>query len=250
VTSSDLRRLVVITGMASLVLSSGAQAQSPPAFEVASIRRNLSGGMNTQINLSPGRLTVTNGSLKTLIRNAYDILSFQLTGELRWLDADMYDIVATTGTGGKISQDQFQRLLQSLLADRFRLRVHWETRETSVYALLPDKNGPKLHPGSATQGPGINTQKGLGRVHMQGTAEPISILAGNLGNQLGRFVLDKTGLPGVYDWVLEWSPDPAADASLPSLFTALREQLGLRLEAQKGPMEMLVIDNAERPSEN
>lgn len=249
-TSSPVWRLLAINGIASLALSNGAHAQPPPAFEVASIRRNLSGGMNTQINLSPGRLTVTNGSLKTLIRNAYGILSFQLTGEPRWLDADMYDIVATTGTGGKISQDQFQLLLQSLLADRFRLRVHWETRETSVYALLPDKNGPKLKPGSAAGEAGINTAKGLARVHMQGTAEPISILASNLGNQLGRFVLDKTGLPGVYDWVLEWSPEPAVDATLPSLFVALREQLGLRLEGQKGPMQMLVIDNAERPSEN
>ncbi len=224
------------------------QAQSP-TFEVASIHRNLSGGTNTHINISNGRFVATNASLKTLIRNAYDILAFQLAGEPRWLDSEMYDIVATTGSGGKTSQDRFQLLLQSLLVDRFRLRVHWETRETSVYALLVDKNGPKLHPVPAGE-PGINTQRGLGRVHMQGTAEPISILASNLGNQLGRFVLDKTGLPGVYDWVLEWSPDPAAEATLPSLFTALREQLGLRLEGQKGPMQMLVIDNAERPSEN
>jgi uncharacterized protein (TIGR03435 family) len=227
-----------------------AQAQFQPAFEVASIRRNLSGGMNTQIHLSPGRLTVTNASLKTLIRNAYGILSFQLAGEPRWLDSDMYDIVATTGRGEKISEDEFRVLLRSLLAERFRLRVHWETRKTSVYALLPDRSGPKLKPGSESEEPGINTQKGLGRVHMQGTAEPISILAGNLANQLGRIVVDKTGSSGRYDWVLEWSPDPGADTALPSLFTALREQLGLRLEAQKGAMEMLVIDSTERPTEN
>jgi uncharacterized protein (TIGR03435 family) len=243
--SSGFWLVVLMAGMAA-----SAQAQSPPAFEVASIKRNLSGGTNTQINISNGRFVATNASMKTLIRNAYDILPFQLAGEPRWLDSEMYDIVATRGSGGKTSQEEFQLLLQSLLADRFRLKVHWETRETSVYALLVDKNGSKLQPGSADEHTGINTQKGLAKVHMQGTAEPISILAGNLGNQLGRFVLDKTGLPGVYDWVLEWSPDPSAEAALPSLFTALREQLGLRLEGQKGPMQVLVIDNAERPSEN
>lgn len=249
-TSSNFWRLVVIAGMARLALSNGAQVQSPPAFEVASIRRNLSGGLNTGINISGERLTVTNGSVKTLIRNAYGILGFQLAGEPRWLDVEMYDIVATTGSGGKISPDQFKLLLQSLLADRFRLKVHWETRETSIYALVLDKSGPRFKEASEALEPGINTQKGSGRVHMKATGEPMSILASNLGNQLGRIVLDKTGLRGVYNWVLEWSPDLTADAALPSLFTALREQLGLRLEAQKGRMETLVIDNVERPAEN
>ena len=85
---------------------------------------------------------------------------------------------------------------------------------------------------------------------MKGTREPISILASNLGNQLGRIVLDKTGLRGVYDWMLEWNPDLTGDSSRPSLFTALQGQLGLRLEAQKGQIETLVIDSVERPSEN
>lgn len=85
---------------------------------------------------------------------------------------------------------------------------------------------------------------------MIGTREPISILAINLGNQLGHIVIDKTGLTGAYDWKLEWDPDPAADSTLPSLFTAVQEQLGLRLEAQKGPMPVLVIDSAEHPSDN
>jgi len=85
---------------------------------------------------------------------------------------------------------------------------------------------------------------------MHGVAEPISILASNLGNQLGRIVLDKTSLKGAYDWILEWDPDPTADSTRPSLFTALQQQLGLTLEAQKGPMDVLVIDSAERPGDN
>jgi len=85
---------------------------------------------------------------------------------------------------------------------------------------------------------------------MIGTREPVSILATNLGNQLRRIVIDKTGLKGAYDWKLEWNPDPSPDSILPSLFTAVQEQLGLKLEAQKGPMQVLVIDSAERPSDN
>ena len=219
-------------------------------FDVASIRRNTGVSPNTQINISGGRLTVTNGSVTTLIRNAYGILGFQLAGEPDWLNKEMYDVVATTGDTAKIEPEQFKALLQSLLADRFRLKVHWETREVPVYALMPGKNGPKLKESTEVQEPGLNTRKGPGNVRMTGTREPVSILIGNVGNQLGRIVVDKTGLTGLYDWVLEWSPDLAVDSTLPSLFTALQEQLGLRLEAQKGPMETLVIDRVERPSEN
>ncbi len=246
-TPANFRTLAAIAGFA---LSCGAQTQSPPAFEVASIRRNLSGGVNTKINISGGRLTVTNGSLKTLIRNAYDILSFQLAGEPRWLDTEMYDIEATTGSSEEIAPGQLKLLLQNLLADRFQLKVHWETRETSVYALVIEKNGPRFKESTAAGEPSINTSKGPARARMIGAREPISILAGNLGNQLGRFVLDQTGLKGVYDWTLEWDPSLTPDSTQPSLFTAVRDQLGLRLKATKGPMETLVIDNAQRPSGN
>ncbi len=243
------RRIAVIAGVAAVFMAQEARAQSP-AFEAASIRRNRSGEANTHIDLSGGRLTITNASLKTLIRNAYDLLSFQLAGEPHWIDTEMYDIVATTGRAAKIQPDEFRLLLQNLLADRFQLRVHWETREAAVYALVPEKGGPKLQESTTPQEPGINTSKGPGRARMLGTREPIAILTKNLGNQLGRIVLDKTGLQGVYDWTLEWDPDPGADATRPSLFTALQEQLGLRLEAQRAPMEVLVIDHADHASEN
>lgn len=245
-TASSFRGLVAITGMAGFALSCGARGQSPTAFEVAAIHRNPSGGLNTRISISGGRFTATNASLKTLIRNAYDILSFQLTGGPRWLDTDMYDVAATTGSAEKISPDRLKLLLQNLLADRFRLRVHWETREGPVYALVLDKNGPKFKESSAAQEPGINMRRG----RIKGTREPISILASNLGNQLGRIVLDKTGLRGAYDFTVEWDPEPAADSAGPSIFTGLQEQLGLRLESQEGPVEVLVIDSAERASEN
>jgi uncharacterized protein (TIGR03435 family) len=228
-----------------------AMAQSPPSFEVASIRRDLSGSQNTQINVSEGgRVTFTNASLKTLIRNAYGILSFQLAGEPGWIDTEMYDIDARTGSPGKISQERFRALLQSLLADRFQLKVHRETREGTVYVLYVDKGGPKFKESAGPRTDGMNTSKSPHEVRMKGTAASMAILASNLGNQLGRFAVDKTGLNGAYDFTLEWDPEQSAESTRPSIFTALREQLGLRLESEKDPMEMLVIDNAERASEN
>ena len=148
--------------IAGLLLLAGARAQTPAAFEVASIRRNNSGGVNTRISVAGDRFTATNASVKTLIRNAYEILSFQLANEPGWLDSEMFDLTATTGSGKKISPDQLKLLLRGLLADRFGLKVHWETRQTAVYALVADKGGSKLRVNSGMEEPGINTQRGQG----------------------------------------------------------------------------------------
>ncbi len=107
-----------------------------------------------------------------------------------------------------------------------------------------------MQAGQAGQEPGVNTSKGAGRARMKGTNAPIALLASNLGNQLGGIVEDKTGLPGVYDWLLEWDPDPTAESTLPSLLAALPQQLGLRLETRKGFMETLVIESVNRPTAN
>jgi uncharacterized protein (TIGR03435 family) len=234
-----------------LVFLYSANGQTPQSFEVASIRRNLTGNQNTNLKISDGgRFTATNASLKTLIRNAYGILSFQLGGERSWMDTEMYDIDAKTGSPEKISQDQLKVLLQNLLAARFHLRAHWETREGVVYALYVDKSGPKFKANSGPLKDDMNTSKAPGRARMTGTAASMAILASNLGNQLGRFAVDKTALTGAYDFTFEWDPDQSGGSAGPSIFTALREQLGLRLESQKGPVEILVLDNAERATEN
>jgi uncharacterized protein (TIGR03435 family) len=236
-----------ILGLAVIAIA----VQAATSFEVASIHRNRGGSLNTQIDTSGGgRLTVTNASLKTLIRNAYGVLSFQLANEPAWLDTEMYDIQATTNSTEKISPEQLKILLQNLIAERFALQVHWETREGTVYALLPEKGGPKFLASSGDAKPGMNTQKGPEHATMTGTAQTMAVLATNLGNQLGRFAVDKTGLTGAWDFTLAWDLQPTADSTGPSLFTALREQLGLRLEAQKGPVQILVIDRADHASEN
>lgn len=114
-----------------------AAAQGFPRFEAASVKRNLSSEVNTRIEISGGRLTITNASLKTLIRNSWDLLSFQFAGVPNWLDTDMFDIQATTGSPERITTERLRLLLQSLLTHRFALKVHFETRETNVYALVP-----------------------------------------------------------------------------------------------------------------
>lgn len=242
------RSALVIAGLFSL---SPQLPQPTPPFEVVSIHRNPSDSLNTQIHLEKGgRLVVVNATLSTLIRNAYGVLPFQMDGKPAGFDNDGFDINATTGTADELTQDTLRPLLQNLLADRFHLKVHWETREVPLYALVTEKGGAKFQPHGDAPGHGMNTRKQAHRIQMQGTDVPMTDLTTNLGNQLGRFVTDATGLPGRYDFVLHWDPNQQEDSTEPSLFTALHEQLGLKLESRKGPMKMLVIDSAEKPSEN
>jgi uncharacterized protein (TIGR03435 family) len=166
------------------------------------------------------------------------------------MDSEYYNIEARTGAGQELSQEQLKPYLQSLLAERFHLKVRWESREATVYALLVDKAGPKLKVSSSDEIPKVDTGRGPDKVHITCIAQPISVLTQNLGNRLERIVTDKTGLSGNYDFAIEWDPQSGAESAGPSLFTVLKEKLGLRLETQKGPFEMLVIDSAERPSEN
>jgi uncharacterized protein (TIGR03435 family) len=226
-------------------------AQRPVSFEVASVRPNRSGSLNTRINLMEGgRLSIVNASLKTLIRNAYALQAFQFDGGPPWLDTDMYDIEAKTGRAEKITEEQLPALLQSLLAYRFHLKVHWESREATVYALRIDKRGLKMKASGGEETPLVDTGRGVNRMHIKGVAQPLSVLTQNLANRLGRVVTDRTGLNGKYDFAIEWDSQSDAEAAGPSLFTVLKEQLGLRLEAEKGHMEVLVVDSAEKASDN
>ncbi len=243
-----VKRVLVVIAVTACGLASAAQPQA--AFEAVSIHRNLNGG-NADTGITRGRLTMTNASLRGLIRSAYDIQSFQLANGPVWLDSDAYDIAATTGDGADISHDQYRLLLQSLLADRFGLKVHWETRQSDVYALVVAKSGLKLREDNdPAKESGLNTNKTAHEGRMVATNAPMLYLSNRLGNQLSRTVIDKTGLQGKYDWTLVWDPDPGPDSTAPSLFTAVQEQLGLKLDPQKGPVETLVIDSVARPSEN
>ncbi len=233
-------------------------SQTSLTFEAVSIHRNPDGGMNTQIErLEGGRLRITNASLKTLIRNAYDLQGFQFAGGPKWLDAEMYNIEATTGHPERISEAEFPELLKSLLADRFHLKVHWEPREATVYTLLIDKAGSKIKPSSPGEKPIVDTGRTATTMHITGVAQPISDLTQNLGNRLQRIVIDKTGLAGNYDFAIEWDAQSEAEAGgpsgftvLPSVFAVLKDKLGLRLEAEKGQVRTLVVDDAEKVPDN
>jgi uncharacterized protein (TIGR03435 family) len=299
--SRPVTRFAVIAGLAMVALMDAPQirAQSPPAtntpppsFEVAAIKPNRSVEMRTGIMFQPGRFTTTGSTVKQLIALAYDVRDFQVTGGPSWITSNKYDIDAKEPEGfaeelEKLPPDQRHEkmglLLQSLLADRFALKVSHATKELPAYALVVAKNGPKFQEAKAgdtypngMKGPDGRPVGGAGMMRMgpgelTGQGVPVTFLVHQLSQQLGRSVLDQTGLKGNYDFTLKWTPDPSSgamiqgppggapgpdnappppDASGPSIFTAVQEQLGLKLESTKGPVEILVIDHVEQPSEN
>jgi uncharacterized protein (TIGR03435 family) len=210
---------------------------------------------------SPGRLTIRCYQLRRLLFVAYSIgLDPAITGMPSWGDAAHFDIDAkaddaTTEVMKRLSEEeqsnQAQQMLRALLADRFQLRVHTETRQGPVYNLVVAKGGFKLRPISQSDQIGGNYSWGNGQIHVR--KGPIANLVYCLSDGIaGRDVADKTGLTGNYDIDLRWTPDDkqgTPDAG-PTLFTALEEQLGLRLEPAKGPVDVFVIDHVEKPSEN
>jgi uncharacterized protein (TIGR03435 family) len=195
-------------------------------------------------------MTVTNDTLKQLICVASEVRDFQVEGGPRWLDSDRYDIVATTGRDEDITDRRLLRpLLQVLLADRFKLKVHRETKETAIYSLVVAKNGPKLTKHKGGDGGGDSfTDASTGNI--RATNVTMMALANSLSHVIGRPVIDNTRLGGTFDYKLVWGPAERTDSAAPSIYTAMQEQLGLRLKSAEGPVEMLVIDSAEKASEN
>jgi uncharacterized protein (TIGR03435 family) len=268
----------------------------PTTFEVASVRPNTSGAarMGSQ-TLPGGRFNAINVVLRSLIINAYGLQDQQqLVGAPDWVSSEHFDIVAKAEgeIGPPISRDgpsRYQLLLRSLLEDRFKLKTHTEQREVPIYSLVRARAdgslGRELKPSTvdcdavmaarkasgppAPPKPGERPQCGarvtFGEIAVG--AQPLSELVSALVPNVGRIVVDRTGLTGKYDLYLKWTPDrilqraagtPAdepirvngveIDRNGPSIFTALQEQLGLKLESGRGPVEALVIDHIERPS--
>jgi uncharacterized protein (TIGR03435 family) len=256
------------------------QAEARPTFEVASVKPNSSGEFGASYGGRPGQVTVRNGTLRNIVRNTYGVQDFQIVGGPEWFDKDRFDISARAST--EAPQPQMLLMMQSLLAERFKLIAHMETRQLPIYALVMAREGNRPGPqltASATdcaalaagRGAPPPAQGGTGRPACGTRSTPGRILAGgvsmsdlsrNLANFAGRFVTDRTGLTGRWDLELQWTPEPGLmpvlppnapplpvpDPNGPSLFTAVQEQLGLKLESQRGPVEVLVIDSAERPS--
>jgi uncharacterized protein (TIGR03435 family) len=266
-------------------LAFGQSAPAPLTFEVASIKPNSGDDHRIGIQFMPGGgLRTTGTTLKFLITFAYDVRDFQVSGGPGWINSDRFDIMAKsdrdasesapddlskmTDAQMKTGVEQMRAKLQALLADRFQLTIHHETKDQPVYALVIGKNGSKLKESEVKQGGDRRRMMRMGRSELNAEGVAIDMLTNTLSNVLGRPVIDRTGLKGNYDFKLTWTPDPGQaggfggppppgveappppDPNGPSIFTAVQEQLGLRLESQKGPVDLIVIDKVEKLSEN
>jgi len=205
--------------------------------------------------ISGNRVTLTAYTVTNLVTDAYSLKDYQLTGVTGWISSDRYDIVARSAGEGTPTRDQARQMLQTLLTDRFQLKFHRETKEMSVYALVTGKNGPKLKEHAADTP--IMRMNSKGRdLQMTFTGSPMEQLVAQLSHIPGvdRPVLDETGLTGQYDFQLNLSAEPGGNPATgtggESVFTAIEEQLGLKLESRKAPIGILVIDHVERPSGN
>jgi uncharacterized protein (TIGR03435 family) len=272
---------VILTFLLMPLSTPSQEAPGSPEFEAASIKPAKPGDdRGPTFNFTPGGgLTVTNGTLKGLIEAAYDMRDFQISGGPAWLDSARYDLIAksapdsaetpisTSPSASPNRTAETRTRLQILLAQRFQLRIRRDTRELPLYLLAQGKNGSRLLPsdGSSTaaEGAPAGVQRSCGQ--MTGTKTSMANLAVMLERQLDRPVEDRTGLSGKYTFHIEWTPDagpcpvppdaantgaPIRSPEHPSIFTALQEQLGLKLESAKGPVEVIVVDRAEKPGDN
>jgi bla regulator protein BlaR1 len=231
----------------------------PPTFEVASIKPSDPAARGTRVQLDRGRFTGSNLTVKFLMQYSYEVRDFQIQGGPGWIGTEGYDISAKGG--GDAKGDDLKPMVQALLADRFKLALHRSTKELPIYALVVAKGGPKMKI-SARAGDERGSGMRIGRGQLEVQQVKMAELATQLARTLGRSVIDRTELTGEYDFKLEWTPDEAQpgiakepgtiqmEGAGPSIFTALQEQLGLKLESTKGPVEILVVDRAERPSAN
>lgn len=214
-------------------------------FEVATIKLSPPEHRGFQSFAQGDRYTAMTATLRDLVGFAYQVKDFQISGGPAWSGTVHYEVSAKMPPAA--TPAQVRSMLQSLLQERFHLGVHRATKNHSGYALVLDKNGPKF---VERKTPGLGL--GLGQGHLTGLGASMEMLADELSSQLESPIIDKTGLKGVYNFKLTWTPDElTSDAAEPSVFSALREQMGLKLLPVKDvPVEELVIDHLEGPSEN
>ena len=235
----------MILRLASFTLSVALGTCFGQAFEAASIKPNTSASNNSSTHTTRGGITAENVSLRQLIERAYVVADDALFGP-EWLGDNRFDIVARMPADTPAGQGRL--MLQSLLAERFGLKVHRETRSVSGYALIAGKNPPAMHEKPA----GAEAKTNAGRGGLNGTHASMADLARLLALQLSQTVQDQTGLKGVFDFNLEWSLDSARpEDRVFTILTTVEEKLGLKLRPQKVSVDVLVVDHAERvPTEN
>jgi uncharacterized protein (TIGR03435 family) len=243
-----------------LLLSASAGAQT---FEVASIKKSPPQSGDRQFTgfQTPGggRFNTLNTPLSMLVGFAYNVKDYQLSGGPGWANSETYNITAKSDANATL--DQFRVMLQALLKERFKLVLRHETKDAPIYELVVAKGGAKIQEDTTSPMPTMMTR---GRGKAVAKKASLAMFVQMLGTLTGRPVVDKTGLASTYAFNLDWTPDPGEggprplggvetnppDAGGPSLFTALQEQLGLRLESAKGPVEFLAIEAVEKPTED
>jgi uncharacterized protein (TIGR03435 family) len=255
------------------------KANNAPEYEYEVVlikpsKPSNSGRIRIGITNTPDGLTAENSTAQSLINEAYGTQDFQIIESPGWVNSEMYDIEAKMDRSVSDALEKLrpaerkrarQKMLQDILADRMKLIIHRDYKESAVYYLVVERGGPKLHTanpddtypnGFKAEDGGIargimQIDDGVGSKTMTAQGVGIASLVETLSGLTGRTAVDKTGLTGKYDFTLKWKPDDSqADTTGPSLFTALRGQLGLKLEPGKGPVEIIVIDHIERPSGN
>jgi uncharacterized protein (TIGR03435 family) len=250
----------IMRAAVSQVMAMSAHAQQQPAprveFEVVSLKpgdpASLGSSLGSSSGTPAGRLVMRNTTLKNLVMSAYrlNLNEYEIAGGPTWMDSAKFNIDAKLPADAP--QGQIPLMMQTMLADRFKLESHRETRTLREYALVVAKGGPKFGKPNESDHKGVVTSQSDNQI--TGWGRPLSDLARMLIGAVGAPVVDQTGLKGQYDFDLKFAPllgaSRGSDDALPDVFAVLQGQLGLKLEAIKGPVELLVIDRAEKPTEN
>jgi uncharacterized protein (TIGR03435 family) len=245
-----MKKVALSIAMAALTLAQTPGSEKRAEFEVASVKPTATEGFFTMDFLPGGGISTRNMTVHNLLRNAYGLQDYQIAGGPGWIDSTGFDIEAKAGAGaGEVPREQVLKMIQALLADRFQLALHRETRQLPIYALVVGKTGPRLRAADSSVG---GTKMMMGQLIVKKMS--MTTLANLLAFDLKRPVRDDTALKGDFAFTLEWTlglgESDAGPSSRPSLFTAVQEQLGLKLESAKGPVEVVIIDSVEKPSEN
>jgi len=221
-------------------------AKTPESFEVSTIRPTAPSNQGGTVWSRPGigLYWVKSASLEFLIQTAFNLDPNQIAGKPAWLTSEYFDVEAKPEDGIALSREQLRPRLQELLQSRFHLVTHYETKRVPGYAMVLFKGRPKLQASGGDQPPGFRVYVGPGR--LEGLNWSMGYLASMLQQFSGRPVADETGISGSYDIKVEYAPDMETDSSLPSLFTALKETLGLELKPKEIPVQLLVIDHVDR----
>lgn len=255
------KTVLLMLGIAAIVTTAASQTPSDtkPSFEVATIKADTRLGPSS-LNKVGDRFVATALPLRPLIMEAYRVRDFQILGGPRWINDDQWDIEAKAESSTNLTWTESQdpnragplaRMLQSLIENRFQLKFHREPREVPAYIVTIVRSGSKLKLSADQSTVIVDTKLGRGLVEVN--TQPFGNFLYFLGRQLDRPLIDKTGVVGLYDVKLQWTPEPTQGtpaSDFPTLFTAVQEQLGLKLESGKGAIDMLVIDSVQRPSQN